>query len=179
MLRWKSLKDLPAAEIAHPNHTRVPTAWHFNSTITRFGKISQFNSIMENRITQLLLLTQIQWPLKEWKQNGKWAWISTASPIYWPLKVLHNTRQIQPFTHFHIHWWRRPPCKVPTAHQEQLGVQYFAQGHFDMQLGGAGILPPDPQPPIWRFFFFFSVEQTLLFCPERQVTQHTLNIKIF
>ena len=30
------------------------------------------------------------------------------------------------------HWWQRLPCKVPTAHQEQFGVQYLAQGHFDM-----------------------------------------------
>ena len=33
-----------------------------------------------------------------------------------------------------LHWWQRPPCKVPTAHQEQVGVQYLAQGHFDIQL---------------------------------------------
>ena len=31
------------------------------------------------------------------------------------------------------HWWQRPPCRVPTTHQEQFGVQYLAQGHFDMQ----------------------------------------------
>ena len=30
------------------------------------------------------------------------------------------------------HWWQRPPCKLPTAHQEQFGVQYLAQ--LDMQL---------------------------------------------
>ena len=30
------------------------------------------------------------------------------------------------------HWWQRPPCKVPTAHKEQFGVQYL--GHFDLQL---------------------------------------------
>ena len=35
------------------------------------------------------------------------------------------------------HWWQRPPCKEPTAHQEQFGVQYLAQGHFDMQLSSA------------------------------------------
>ena len=33
-------------------------------------------------------------------------------------------------------WWR-PPCKVPAAHQEQFGVQYLAQGRFDMQLSSA------------------------------------------
>ena len=32
------------------------------------------------------------------------------------------------------HRWQRPPCKVPTVQQEQCGVQYLAQGHFDMQL---------------------------------------------
>ena len=52
-------------------------------------------------------------------------------------------------------------CKVPTAHQEQFGVRYPSQGHFDMQLSsaGAGIwtsdlpitsllaLPAELQPP--------------------------------
>ena len=32
------------------------------------------------------------------------------------------------------HRWQRLPCKVPTAHQEQFGVQYLAQGHVNMQL---------------------------------------------
>ena len=32
-----------------------------------------------------------------------------------------------------------PPCKAPTAYQDQFGVQYLAKEHFDMQLGGAGI----------------------------------------
>ena len=35
------------------------------------------------------------------------------------------------------------PCNVPTAHQEQFGVQCLAQGHFNMQLGGAGIRTSD------------------------------------
>ena len=35
------------------------------------------------------------------------------------------------------HWWQRLPCKVPTAHQEQFGVQNLAQGHFYMQLCSA------------------------------------------
>ena len=34
-------------------------------------------------------------------------------------------------------WWRRPPCKVPATHQEQSGVQYLAEGHFDMQISSA------------------------------------------
>ena len=67
----------------------------------------------------------------------------SAFPVYWQLKALYNTCHIHPFTHTFIHWWRRLPCKVPTAHQEQFGVQYLAQGHFDMQLGGAGILTSD------------------------------------
>lgn len=49
---------------------------------------------------------------------------------------------------------------MPTAHQEvQFGVQYLAQWHFSIQLGGAGIqtsvsliarrlaVPPELQPP--------------------------------
>ena len=32
--------------------------------------------------------------------------------------------------HHRPHWWQRPPGKVPTAHQEQGGVQYLAQGHL-------------------------------------------------
>ena len=32
------------------------------------------------------------------------------------------------------HRWQRLPCKMPTAHQEQFGVQYLAQGHYDKQL---------------------------------------------
>ena len=32
---------------------------------------------------------------------------------------------------------------MPTAHQEQFRVQYLAQGHFDMQLGGVWILTSD------------------------------------
>ena len=39
-------------------------------------------------------------------------------------KLLYNTCQIHTFTQ--------------TAHQEKFGVQYLAQGHLDMQLGGAG-----------------------------------------
>ena len=45
-------------------------------------------------------------------------------------------------------WWQRPPRKVPAAHQEQFGVQYLAQGHFDMQLSSARpALPAEPQTP--------------------------------
>ena len=57
------------------------------------------------------------------------------SPVHWPLKTLYNTHQIHPFTNTLIHWWLRLPCKVPTAHQEQSGVQYHVQGFFSMQLG--------------------------------------------
>ena len=39
--------------------------------------------------------------------------------------------------HTHIH------ALMATAHQEQFWVQYLAQGHFNMQLGGAGILTSD------------------------------------
>ena len=44
------------------------------------------------------------------------------------------------------HWWQRPSCKVPTAHQEQFGVQYLAQGHFDMQLSSAWSWDLNQQP---------------------------------
>ena len=47
------------------------------------------------------------------------------------------------FTHSHTYSYM--PCKVPTAHQAQFGVQYLAQGHFDMQLGGVGIRTIDLQ----------------------------------
>ena len=41
------------------------------------------------------------------------------------------------------HWWQRLPCKVPTAHHEQFGVQFIAQEHFNMQLGRARIQTGD------------------------------------
>ena len=51
-----------------------------------------------------------------------------------------------------IQWWQRLQCNVPTAHQEQFGVPYVAQGHFYMQLGGARIrtsnLPITRQPTL-------------------------------
>ena len=31
-----------------------------------------------------------------------------------------------------------PNAHKPTAHEEQAGVQYLAQGHFGMQLSSAG-----------------------------------------
>ena len=41
---------------------------------------------------------------------------------------------------------------MQTAHQEKFGVQYLAQGHLDMQLGGAGNstnnLPITRQPAV-------------------------------
>ena len=37
--------------------------------------------------------------------------------------------------HTHIH--ALMAYMVPTAHQEQFGVQYLAQGLFDIQLGGS------------------------------------------
>ena len=67
----------------------------------------------------------------------------SAFTVYWLLKVLYNTCHIHPFTHTFIHWWQMLPRKVPAAHQEQFGVQYLAQGHFNMQLGGAGIQTSD------------------------------------
>ena len=46
---------------------------------------------------------------------------TTLSPIQ------PTSTHVFPFTHTHSY----------TAHQEQLRVQYLAQGHFDMQLGGS------------------------------------------
>ena len=51
---------------------------------------------------------------------------------------------IHPFTHTFIHRWRRKPCKAPTAHREQCGVQSLAQGHFDINSGGARIRTGNP-----------------------------------
>ena len=107
-----------------------------------------------------------------------------AVPVYWPLEALYNTCQIHPFTYtfIHWHWWQRLPCKVPAAHQEQVGVQYLAQRHFNTQLGGARIrasdpqitrrpaLPPELQPPLqWGieenepFFFYYVCDVRNLF----------------
>ena len=58
----------------------------------------------------------------------------TCIPLH---KTLHSTCHIHPLTHTFIHWCRKLPCKVPTAHQEKFGVQYLAQGHFDTQLNPA------------------------------------------
>ena len=73
--------------------------------------------------------------------------------------ALHYKRA---FTHSHTftHWWRWLSYKLPTAHQEanhsytfthrwrshrgQIGVKYLAQGHIDMELGGAGNRTADP-----------------------------------
>ena len=61
-------------------------------------------------------------------------------------------RFIHSHTHTFIQWWQRLQCNVPTAHQEQFGVPYVAQGHFYMQLGGARIrtsnLPITRQPTL-------------------------------
>ena len=83
-------------------------------------------------------------------------------------KTLNNTSEMLlfiRFTHTFIHWWRRLPCKVPAAHQEQFGFQFLAQGHFNMQLSSARIqtsnppitrrptLPPEQQPHKWQNSF--------------------------
>ena len=51
------------------------------------------------------------------------------------LNVFCNICHIHPFTHTFTHWWQRLLCKVPSAHQEQCGVQR----HFYMQPGEPGI----------------------------------------
>ena len=54
--------------------------------------------------------------------------------VYWPLSALQHfmSGHIHPFTHTFTQWRQRLPRKVPTAHQEQFGVQCRAQWHFDM-----------------------------------------------
>ena len=71
-----------------------------------------------------------------------------------------SKRHTHTHTHTHTHRWRRRPCRAPAAHQEQFGVQYLARGHFDMQLGGAGIRTGDL--PITRPFYAYCDINTLL-----------------
>ena len=59
-----------------------------------------------------------------------------------------NTLDKSPAHRRALHWCQRPPCKVPSAHQEPVGVQYLAEGHFDTQLSLAleSRRPSDHQP---------------------------------
>ena len=78
-------------------------------------------------------------------------------------------------------------CKVPAAHQELFGVQYLAQGCFNMQLGGAGIqtsnlpitrqfaLPPELQPQFKRdqqiiYSSFMYVKYHVVLCQTTLLT---------
>ena len=67
---------------------------------------------------------------------------------------------------------QRPPCKVPAAKQQQVGVQYLAQGHFHMQLSsarGSWDLPITSRPALPAPRFCFSerkdLSRTFLFKP--------------
>ena len=53
---------------------------------------------------------------------------------------MYNTCSIHPYSHTDDGGRH---ARQPTAHQEQFGVQYLAQGDFDMQLVGAGIQTGD------------------------------------
>ena len=54
------------------------------------------------------------------------------------LKALYTTCQHSPI-HTHIHTLMAVAAmQGAPAHQEQFEVLYLAQGHFDMQTGGAG-----------------------------------------
>ena len=53
------------------------------------------------------------------------------------LKALYATCQHSPI-HTHIHSLMAVAAMQGAAHQEQFVVQYLAQGHFNMQTGGAG-----------------------------------------
>ena len=57
-----------------------------------------------------------------------------TAPVYWLLKALYNICHICTLM---------AQAAMQGAHQEQFGVQYFAQGHFDIQLGGTGIRTSD------------------------------------
>ena len=72
--------------------------------------------------------------------------------------------------------------KPQTAHQ-QFGVQYLAPGHFEMQLGGAGIRPalaPELQLPQYHFFHVIYIHILHFsafirhFCPKRRTVVYTL-----
>ena len=56
-----------------------------------------------------------------------------------------------PAHHRALHWLQWLTCKVPTAHQEQAGIQYLAQGHFNML--------PNCQKENSSFEYCFTVQQ--------------------
>lgn len=60
-------------------------------------------------------------------------------PVYWPLKVLYNTRHIHPF----IHTLMAEAVMQGVDHQEQFVAQYVAQGYFHMQPGESNLFPSD------------------------------------
>ena len=69
--------------------------------------------------------------------HGEWTCISIA--LFQSTDHSRRFTTLVRFTRSYtfIHWWQRLPCKVPTAHQEQFGLQYLAQEH--LQQGGARI----------------------------------------
>ena len=105
--------------------------------------------------------------------SRKWTLTSSAlSQSTDRSKLLYNTCHIHPFTHTFIHWWQKLPGKLPTAHQEQFGVQYLAQTHLGMQLGGAWIrtsnLPITRQPGLPPFLFLSFNKQQKTECKPKE-----------
>ena len=129
---------------------------HRRQTSTTILFLVTVDSAVASRVVSLVILVLIT--------HCTSSCIFIAFPLYWPFKALYKTCHIDPFTHTFIHWWQRLPCKVPTAHQEQFGVQYLAQGHFNMQMRvGGGIwtpitrrpaLPLELQPPLFTHLGF-------------------------
>ena len=73
------------------------------------------------------------------------------------------------------HWWQRLPCKLPTAHQEQFGAQYLAQGHFGMQLSVVWSWDLNQQPSNLLYLLSYSSPaqknswwEKIIFCFKRK-----------
>ena len=73
---------------------------------------------------------------------GKWSCIFTA--LFQSADHSKCFTTLATFSHSHIDGGGCH-ARQPTAHREQFGVQYLAQGHFHALLGGAGIRTSDLQ----------------------------------
>ena len=70
--------------------------------------------------------------------DSAWSNIHVVGLKWFSVQFLHTAALIAIVMSFVcIQGNPRPPCKVPTAHQEQFGIQHLAQGHFDMELSSA------------------------------------------
>ena len=90
---------------------KLPSSSHITGYL--WGHLETFSAVFQGKSDDLHL-----WPKKVlWTHISIELLQSTDR-----LKLLYNTCQIHPF----IHWRQKLPCKAPTAHQEQFGVQYAA-----------------------------------------------------